>query len=226
MLEGGRRKKYTELCEKIYKNLVYKGEFYMEQLRVPATRDTEKMHRIIDELIKQDKEFQIMITVSSSAKGGAAGEKEIEVKWSGESALQAASIQTGAAGKAPAVLESAPVYDLETDVTDMIHEIGVPAHIKGYQYLREAIMMSVQDMEMLNSITKLLYPSIANKYQTTPSRVERAIRHAIEVAWSRGRMETLDALFGYTINTGKGKPTNSEFIALITDKLRLRYREA
>ena len=108
----------------------------------------------------------------------------------------------------------------------MIHEIGVPAHIKGYQYLREAIMMSVKDMEMLNSITKLLYPSIAKKYQTTPSRVERAIRHAIEVAWSRGRMETLDALFGYTINTGKGKPTNSEFIALITDKLRLKYREA
>ena len=111
-------------------------------------------------------------------------------------------------------------------MTDMIHEIGVPAHIKGYQYLREAIMMSVKDMEMLNSITKLLYPSIAKKYQTTPSRVERAIRHAIEVAWSRGRMETLDALFGYTINTGKGKPTNSEFIALITDKLRLKYREA
>lgn len=87
-------------------------------------------------------------------------------------------------------------------------------------------MMSVQDMEMLNAITKVLYPSIAKKYQTTPSRVERAIRHAIEVAWSRGRMETLDALFGYTINTGKGKPTNSEFIALITDKLRLRYRES
>ena len=115
---------------------------------------------------------------------------------------------------------------LEAQVTAIIHEVGVPAHIKGYQYLREAIMMSVQDMEMLNSITKLLYPSIANKYQTTPSRVERAIRHAIEVAWSRGRMETLDALFGYTINTGKGKPTNSEFIALITDKLRLKYREA
>ena len=105
----------------------------------------------------------------------------------------------------------------------MIHEIGVPAHIKGYQYLREAIMMSVQDIEMLNSITKILYPTIAKKYQTTPSRVERAIRHAIEVAWSRGRMETLDALFGYTINTGKGKPTNSEFIALIADKIRLQY---
>ena len=115
-------------------------------------------------------------------------------------------------------------YNLEKDVTDMIHEIGVPAHIKGYQYLREAIMMSVEDVEMLNSITKILYPSIAKKYQTTPSRVERAIRHAIEVAWSRGKMETLDALFGYTINIGKGKPTNSEFIALIADKIRLNMR--
>lgn len=198
----------------------------MEQLRVPATRDTEKMHKIIDELMKQDKEFQIMITVSSSDKGSGTGEKEVEVKWSGESALQAASIPQAAVNGDVATLESAPAYDLETDVTDMIHEIGVPAHIKGYQYLREAIMMSVKDMEMLNSITKLLYPSIAAKYQTTPSRVERAIRHAIEVAWSRGRMETLDALFGYTINTGKGKPTNSEFIALITDKLRLKYRES
>ena len=195
----------------------------MEQLHVPVTRDSDKMHKIIDELIKQDKEFQIMITVSSSEKSGLAGERDVEVKWSGESALQAASIPTGLAGSG--VMTEEPSYDLETDVTDMIHEIGVPAHIKGYQYLREAIMMSVQDMEMLNSITKLLYPSIANKYQTTPSRVERAIRHAIEVAWSRGRMETLDALFGYTINTGKGKPTNSEFIALITDKLRLKYRE-
>ena len=114
--------------------------------------------------------------------------------------------------------------NLEGDVTHIIHEIGVPAHIKGYQYLREAIMMSVEDNEMLNSITKVLYPSIAKKYQTTPSRVERAIRHAIEVAWSRGKMETLDAMFGYTINTGKGKPTNSEFIALIADKIRLQYK--
>ena len=114
--------------------------------------------------------------------------------------------------------------NLEKDVTNMIHEIGVPAHIKGYQYLREAIMMSVQDVEMLNSITKILYPTIAKKFQTTSSRVERAIRHAIEVAWNRGKMETLDAMFGYTINTGKGKPTNSEFIALIADKIRLQYR--
>ena len=117
-----------------------------------------------------------------------------------------------------------PEHDLEQDVTDMIHEIGVPAHIKGYQYLREAIMMAVEDIDMLNSITKVLYPTIAKKFQTTPSRVERAIRHAIEVAWSRGRMETLDALFGYTVNTGKGKPTNSEFIALIADRIRLQYR--
>ncbi|MFI3200154.1 MAG: sporulation transcription factor Spo0A [Eubacteriales bacterium] len=115
--------------------------------------------------------------------------------------------------------------DLERDVTDMIHEIGVPAHIKGYQYLREAIMMSVEDLEMLNSITKILYPTIAKQFRTTPSRVERAIRHAIEVAWSRGKMETLDALFGYTVHTGKGKPTNSEFIALIADKIRLQYRD-
>lgn len=98
--------------------------------------------------------------------------------------------------------------NLETDVTNIIHEIGVPAHIKGYQYLRDAIIMSVNDMEMLNSITKILYPMIAKKHQTTPSRVERAIRHAIEVAWSRGKMDTIDELFGYTVNGGKGKPTN------------------
>ena len=114
--------------------------------------------------------------------------------------------------------------NLEADVTNIIHEIGVPAHIKGYQYLREAIIMSVNDIEMLNSITKILYPTIAKKYQTTPSRVERAIHHAIEVAWSRGKMDTIDELFGYTINNGKGKPTNSEFIALIADKIRLEYK--
>lgn len=116
------------------------------------------------------------------------------------------------------------VHALRNTVTAVIHEIGVPAHIKGYQYLREAIMMSVDDIEMLNSITKILYPTIAKRYQTTPSRVERAIRHAIEVAWSRGKMDTIDELFGYTINNGKGKPTNSEFIALIADKIRLDYK--
>lgn len=130
----------------------------------------------------------------------------------------------------PAALEAAAKrrvceeHDLETDVTNMIHEIGVPAHIKGYQYLRDAIMMAVEDMEILNSVTKVLYPTIAKNHQTTPSRVERAIRHAIEVAWSRGKMDTIDELFGYTVSTGKGKPTNSEFIALISDKIRLEYK--
>ena len=119
---------------------------------------------------------------------------------------------------------SVALGNLETDVTNIIHEIGVPAHIKGYQYLRDAIILSVNDMEMLNSITKILYPTIAKKHQTTSSRVERAIRHAIEVAWSRGKMDTIDALFGYTVSTGKGKPTNSEFIALIADKIRLEYK--
>ena len=114
--------------------------------------------------------------------------------------------------------------NLEADVTEIIHEIGVPAHIKGYQYLRDAIVMSVNDMDMLNSITKILYPTIAKKYQTTSSHVERAIRHAIEVAWSRGKMDTIDEMFGYTIHNGKGKPTNSEFIALITDRIRLEYK--
>ena len=102
--------------------------------------------------------------------------------------------------------------------------IGVPAHIKGYQYLRDAIMMSVDDSEMLNSITKILYPSIAKQHNTTPSRVERAIRHAIEVAWSRGKVDTIDELFGYTVHNGKGKPTNSEFVALIADKIRLEQK--
>lgn len=173
----------------------------MEQLSFSATKDNEKVYRMLNELMNTDKEFQIMITVPSGQKDK----------------VQAASAKKDT---------TAPrVRDLEKDVTDMIHEIGVPAHIKGYQYLREAIMLSVSNNEMLNCITKVLYPTIAKKYETTPSRVERAIRHAIEVAWSRGRMETLDSLFGYTINTGKGKPTNSEFIALIADKIRLLYRE-
>lgn len=113
---------------------------------------------------------------------------------------------------------------LEADITNIIREIGIPAHIKGYQYIREAIMMTVNDINLLNYITKLLYPTIAKKYKTTSSSVERAIRHAIEVAWNRGRIDVLEDLFGYTVSAGKGKPTNSEFIALIADKLRLEYR--
>ena len=115
-------------------------------------------------------------------------------------------------------------YNLETRVTDMIHEIGIPAHIKGYHYLRDAIIMAVDDMDVLNAITKVLYPTIAKMHQTTASRVERAIRHAIEVAWSRGKLDTLDELFGYTVSNGKGNPTNSEFIALIADTIRLENK--
>ena len=116
--------------------------------------------------------------------------------------------------------------NLEALVTNVIHEIGVPAHIKGYQYLREAIMMVVRDIEVINQITKQLYPDIAEKYKTTPSRVERAIRHAIEVAWSRGKNDAVESIFGYTISAAKGKPTNSEFIAMISDKLRLELKTA
>lgn len=111
--------------------------------------------------------------------------------------------------------------NLEREITSIIHEIGIPAHIKGYLYLREAIMMVTKEIEILGAITKVLYPRIAEKYNTTPSRVERAIRHAIEVAWSRNNVETIKKFFGYTINTERGKPTNSEFIAMVADKLRL-----
>lgn len=114
--------------------------------------------------------------------------------------------------------------DLEVDITNIIHEVGVPAHIKGYQYLRDAITMVVDDMDLLSAVTKELYPSIAKRNNTTPSRVERAIRHAIEVAWNRGRIETINTLFGYTVHNDKGKPTNSEFIAIIADKLRLERK--
>ncbi len=113
---------------------------------------------------------------------------------------------------------------LEVTISDIMHEIGVPAHIKGYQYLREAIMLCVNDSEIMNSVTKLLYPTVAKKYNTTPSRVERAIRHAIEVAWDRGDVDVLSSYFGYTIQNTRGKPTNSEFIAMISDKLILKRK--
>ena len=175
----------------------------MEQLQLTSTKDNENVYKILDNLIHADREFQIMITVPGTVKK-----------------------TTESAAPKPLMVQEKPAqtFDLEKAVTDIIHEIGVPAHIKGYQYLREAIIMSVEDNQMLSSITKILYPTIAKRFDTTSSRVERAIRHAIEVAWSRGKMETLDGLFGYTINTGKGKPTNSEFIALISDRIRLQNR--
>ena len=169
----------------------------MGQQNVMEVQDKERAFRMLYELLMSNQSFQVLINVPFSDElEGDAGEVAVEKK----------------------------AHDLEKDVTDIIHEIGVPAHIKGYQYLREAIMMSVEDREMLSAVTKILYPAIAKKYHTTSSRVERAIRHAIEVAWNRGNMDTLDAMFGYTINVGKGKPTNSEFIALIVDKIRLQYR--
>ena len=176
----------------------------MQQIELSAGKDTESVYQLIGSLMQNNREFQVVITVPS-------------IRGEEENTLDLQKINAVAAPEEKN-------YDLEQDVTDMIHEIGVPAHIKGYQYLREALMMSVEDSEMMGSITKILYPTIAKKYRTTASRVERAIRHAIEVAWNRGRMETLDDMFGYTINTGKGKPTNSEFIALIADKIRLKYR--
>lgn len=117
-----------------------------------------------------------------------------------------------------------PTSDLEAQVTKIIHQIGVPAHIKGYQYLRTAIILTVNDSDIINSVTKILYPTVAKKYQTTTSRVERAIRHAIEVAWDRGDVDVLNSYFGYTIQINRGKPTNSEFIAMIADNLRLKYK--
>ena len=120
----------------------------------------------------------------------------------------------------------APGQSIESLVTGIIHEIGVPAHIKGYQYLREAIIIAVNDMDVINAITKVLYPQVAKTFQTTPSRVERAIRHAIEVAWDRGDLDTLQRFFGYTVSNTKGKPTNSEFIALIADRLQLQLKGA
>ena len=171
----------------------------MEQLNITASKDSEKVYKILGDLLSADKEFQIMITVPSAKDSGAEHVEKIQQK-------------------------KEPVHDLEQDVTDMIHEIGVPAHIKGYQYLREAIMMSVEDPGMISSITKILYPTIAKRFQTTSSRVERAIRHAIEVAWNRGRIEALDEAFGRNVCSLDDKPTNGEFIAMIADNLRLKYK--
>ncbi len=129
-------------------------------------------------------------------------------------------------GDSSSIGTNTKIEDMETMVTKIIHEIGIPAHIKGYQYLRHAIMMVVDDLDIINSITKELYPTVAKDFNTTPSRVERAIRHAIEVAWDRGDTEILNSFFGYTIANSKGKPTNSEFIAMIADKLRLQRKNA
>lgn len=144
------------------------------------------------------------------------------VKPFDESVL-AARVLKAASGQEKHLLHTSVDSD-ELTVTEILHQIGVPAHIKGYQYLREAIMITVQDMDVINAVTKVLYPEVAKRFCTTPSRVERAIRHAIEVAWDRGDLETLQKYFGYTVNSAKGKPTNSEFIAMIADRLQLRMK--
>ena len=153
-----------------------------------------------------------------------------ELKYYKPSQIKNNSINISREIKAP-YIEIVPEKRNESDnlealVTNIIHEVGVPAHIKGYQYLREAIMMVVNDIEIINQITKQLYPDIAKKFSTTPSRVERAIRHAIEVAWGRGQTDVVESIFGYTVSASKGKPTNSEFIAMIADKLRLELKTA
>lgn len=173
----------------------------MEQL----VMDNERIIRMLGDLVTQTQGFQIMITVPSKKQEDILID-EVPVEKEEEN-------------------RESKKYAMERDVTSMLHKLGFPAHIKGYQYLREAIMMSVEDMELLEGVTKILYPAIAKKYQTTPSRVERAIRHAIEVAWNRGNTDLFESLFGYTIDMGKGKPTNSEFIAMIADKLRLYGKE-
>lgn len=133
-------------------------------------------------------------------------------------------LATSISSQRPVVAQAIRARPVDVEVTNIIREIGIPAHIKGYQYLRDAIMMIIAEIELLGAVTKVLYPMIAEKYQTTPSRVERAIRHAIEVAWSRGNIDMINRLFGYTVKLEKGKPTNSEFMAMIADKLRMEMR--
>lgn len=191
----------------------------MEQIRLVDTKEqnellsvnanqTEEIGKILDKLLTENKAFSVLITVTPD---GLVSECH--------PVNQAATrMQT----KQSAEIQNQEPVNLEKEITAMIQGIGVPAHIKGYQYLRDAIRMTIEDRETNSSITKVLYPTIAEKYQTTSSRVERAIRHAIEVTFSRGPIEPKAALFGYTIGYGKGKPTNSEFIALIADRIRLK----
>ncbi|WP_066193054.1 MULTISPECIES: sporulation transcription factor Spo0A [Gracilibacillus] len=151
--------------------------------------------------------------------------KPFDLEYLAEQIKQVHGIQTSIQHETASSSQSSKKkFDLEANITHIIHEIGVPAHIKGYMYLREAITMVYNDIELLGSITKVLYPDIASKYKTTASRVERAIRHAIEVAWSRGNMDSISSLFGYTVSVSKAKPTNSEFIAMVADRLRLEHR--
>lgn len=199
------------------------------------TMNLEKMPRVIIlSAVGQDKITQQAITLGADYYVVKPFDMDIFIKRIREM-FNTQTLTTNSVNRQPATSQSSilsntssisynePV-DLETEITTIIHEIGVPAHIKGYMYLREAITMVVNDMELLSAVTKELYPSIAKKYNTTASRVERAIRHAMEVAWGRGQIEAINKLFGYTVHNDKGKPTNSEFIAIIADKLRLKNK--
>ncbi len=201
------------------------------------TMDLEKTPRIIIlSAVGQDKITQQAITLGADYYTVKPFDMEVFTKRIREMFNSAPTIQESSAQSnrvsypttSSYILTSEPKsktpVDLETEITNIIHEIGVPAHIKGYMYLREAITMVVNDMELISAVTKELYTSIAKKYNTTASRVERAIRHAIEVAWGRGQIEAINKLFGYTVHNDKGKPTNSEFIAIIADKLRLKNK--
>ncbi len=202
------------------------------------TMDLEKTPRIIIlSAVGQDKITQQAITLGADYYTVKPFDMEVFTKRIREmfnstpASIQDSAVQSNRVSypaSSSYILTSEPKsktpVDLETEITNIIHEIGVPAHIKGYMYLREAITMVVNDMELLSAVTKELYPSIAKKYNTTASRVERAIRHAIEVAWGRGQIEAINKLFGYTVHNDKGKPTNSEFIAIIADKLRLKNK--
>jgi len=192
----------------------------------------EKMPRVIVlSAVGQDKITQQAITLGADYYVVKPFDMDIFTKRIREmfSTVEASEVVAQKAPQMPIIQREAAAtsrgpIDLETEITSIIHEVGVPAHIKGYMYLREAITMVVNDMELLSAVTKELYPSIAKKYNTTASRVERAIRHAIEVAWGRGQVEAINKLFGYTVHGDKGKPTNSEFIAMIADKLRLKNK--
>lgn len=197
-----------------------------ELLQVHAKK-TDEICKILDKLLIENKPFTVMITVTPEGMVSECREVGMprtnvypEISSNGECISGFETIN----GKEPTQTGSQlPLREsLEKQITSVIQSIGVPAHIKGYQYLREAIQMTIEDRETNSAITKVLYPTIAKKFQTTPSRVERAIRHAIEVTFSRGPVEPKEEMFGYTIGYGKGKPTNSEFIALIADRIRLQ----
>lgn len=185
----------------------------MEQIIDVATKENALALETLGKILQENQQIEIRITVPDWMR-----EHENEI----QAENQKVPVPAKKTEQKSSELKEKQEVSLEQIISKMLHELGVPAHIKGYQYLRSAIQLSVENMENLHSITKILYPTIAKIYNTTPSRVERAIRHAVEVSFSRGKMETLEEVFGYSVNTMKGKPTNSEFIAMLADQIRLK----